>query len=61
MRLKVIRSPRKMGASRQIQAGEVNSSANTVASGSTRTPIVQPYWAARWIAARAPCAIMCLG
>src|SRR5712672_2651483 len=54
-RLLVMCSPRKKGARRMVQAGIVNSSANTVASGSKRRLDAQRYWEVKWIELRKRC------
>ncbi len=46
IRLGVSRSPRKIAARMPVQAGAVNSSANTVASGSNISPFAHANWAA---------------
>src|SRR5262249_25681313 len=48
IRLAVMRSPSTGSASRSAQAGAVNSSANTVASGRSRRLFAQRYCAPRW-------------
>ncbi len=55
MRLGVMRSPRKNGASRMVQAGMVNSSANTVASGNSSTLHAQRYCEPKWMLLRNRC------
>ena len=52
MRLCVMRSPRKSGASSMVQAGIVNSSANTVASGSSSRLDAHRYCAPKWMLLR---------
>ncbi len=55
IRLGVIRSPRKNGARTIVQAGIVNSSANTVASGSSSRLQAHRYWDPKWTVLRSRC------